>query len=181
MFQGQEVIPAVKDMKDFERILKRNEEFFVVLEVHISQLARMRKLAKEVNKRMILHADLIQGLRSDRYAAEFLCQTIKPAGIISTRSDMLRIAKKNHIMAIQRLFLLDTLALHTSFQLARTVEPDVIELLPGIIPSYIHKVQEETGIDVIAGGLIETEDDVRKALKGGAQAVTTSRRDLWNM
>ncbi|QDI91145.1 glycerol-3-phosphate responsive antiterminator [Salicibibacter halophilus] len=179
MFNGQEVIPAVKAMKDFERVLKRDESFFVVLEVHISQLARMRKAAREAGKKMILHADLVQGLKSDRHAAEFLSQSIKPAGIISTRADMLRIAKKNNILAIQRMFLLDTLALHTSYQLARTVAPDVIELLPGIIPSYIQKVHEETGLDIIAGGLIEAEDDVRVAIEAGAKAVTTSRQDLW--
>ncbi|QQK81079.1 glycerol-3-phosphate responsive antiterminator [Salicibibacter cibi] len=179
VFDGQKIIPAVKEMKDFERVLKREDAFFVVLEVHISQLARMKKAAREAHKKMIIHADLVQGLKSDRYAAEFLSQTIKPAGIISTRGDMLRIAKKNNIMAIQRMFLLDTIALHTSYQLAETVGPDVIELLPGIIPSYIRKVHEETEIDVIAGGLIETDNDVRQAIEGGARAVTTSRQDLW--
>ncbi|WP_425433700.1 glycerol-3-phosphate responsive antiterminator [Natribacillus halophilus] len=179
MFNGQKIIPAVKEMKDFERVLKREEAYFVVLEVHISQLARMRKAAREANKKMILHADLVQGLKSDRHAAEFLSQTIKPAGIISTRADMLRTAKKNSVLAIQRMFLLDTIALHTSYQLARSVEPDVIELLPGIIPSYIRKVHEETGIDIVAGGLIEIERDVRQAIEAGARAVTTSRHDLW--
>ncbi|WP_059104550.1 glycerol-3-phosphate responsive antiterminator [Shouchella shacheensis] len=179
MFNEQKILPAVKAMKDFELVLKREEDFFVVLDVHISKLATMKKQAREAKKQMILHADLVQGLKTDKYAAEFLCQTIKPAGIISTRADMLRTAKKNQMLAIQRLFLLDTLALHTSYQLVKVVEPDVIELLPGIIPSYIEKVNEDTGIDVIAGGLITTGEDVRQALSAGAKAVTTSRHDLW--
>jgi len=179
VFNGQTIIPAVKSMQDFEKVMERDEKYFVVLELHISQLESVRKYAKQAKKKMILHADLVQGLKNDRYAAEFLSQTIKPAGIISTRVDMLKTAKKNNIMAIQRLFLLDTIALHTSMQLAHTVKPDVIELLPGIIPSYIRKVYEETGIDIIAGGLIETERDVKQAIDAGAKAVTTSQQYLW--
>ncbi len=92
---------------------------------------------------------------------------------------MLRIAKKNNILAIQRLFLLDTMAIHTSFQLAETVKPDVIELLPGILPQWISRVREETGIHVIAGGLIESSEDIQLALGAGAEAVTASDQLLW--
>ncbi|MBM7632201.1 glycerol-3-phosphate responsive antiterminator [Geomicrobium sediminis] len=181
MFGSQSILPAVNTMKDFEQVMERDDDFFVVLDIHLSMLTTMRKFANEANKKMLLHADLVQGLKSDRYAAEFICQSIRPAGVISTRANMLKTAKKSNLLAIQRVFLLDTMALNTSYQQIKTVEPDVLEVLPGILPNYIHKVRTETGIDVIAGGLITSEQDVQGALDAGAKAVTTSRKDLWNV
>ncbi|MBM7837434.1 glycerol uptake operon antiterminator [Alkalihalobacillus xiaoxiensis] len=178
-FNGQKILPAIKSMKDFEKIVEGEHTFIVILDMHLSKLASLKKLAREAGKKLIIHADLIQGLKSDRAAAEFLCQVIKPAGLISTRAEVLRVAKKNNVLAIQRVFLLDTLAIETSFQQAKTIKPDIIEMLPGILPQWIERVQKETGIDVVAGGLIESEEDVQRAIQAGASAVTSSNQHLW--
>ncbi|PGT78746.1 MULTISPECIES: glycerol-3-phosphate responsive antiterminator [Bacillaceae] len=182
MFENQQVLPATKSMKDFEQVLSnRNVEFIVMLEVHIAQLDNIMKLAKTYHKKILLHADLIQGLKNDEYSAEFLCQKIKPDGVISTRASVLKTAKKNGILSIQRLFLLDTLAIDTSYSLAQKVQPDFIEVLPGCVPHLIQKVSQETNIPVIAGGLITSHDEVTSVLKAGAHAVTTSRKELWRI
>jgi glycerol uptake operon antiterminator len=88
-------------------------------------------------------------------------------------------AKQKGVYAIQRVFLLDSTALEKSYTIIQKVQPDYIELLPGIIPSFIQEVHQKTGIPVLAGGLIRTEQDVAEALKAGATAVTTSKRELW--
>ena len=178
-FNGQKILPAIKSMKDFDRILKSDSQYVVMLEVHIAQLESIMRYAKSHCKKVILHADLIQGLKNDEYSSEFLCQKIKPDGLISTRGTVLKTAKKNGILSIQRLFLLDTIAIETSYKLAEKVHPDFIEVLPGCVPHLIEKVHVETGIPVIAGGLIITEDEVERVLASGARAVTTSRKDLW--
>lgn len=53
-------------------------------------------------------------------------------------------------------------------------------MLPGIVPQFIKKINEETGIPVIAGGLIYEVDEVKMILEAGAKAITTSRENLWN-
>jgi glycerol uptake operon antiterminator len=179
-FNGQQVLPAVKKLKDFEKVLSTNYDYIVLLDIHIGQLHSLMQYAKMKNKKILLHADLIQGLKNDEYAAEFLCQAFKPAGLISTRGSILRIAKKKGILAIQRLFLLDTIALETSYKLAEKVKPDFIEVLPGVIPHLIKEVNEATGIPIIAGGLLRTEEEVEQVLQAGAIAVTTSRKNLWS-
>ncbi|MDQ0232475.1 glycerol-3-phosphate responsive antiterminator [Metabacillus malikii] len=180
-FNGQGILPAIKTMKDFENILKSDIEYIVMLEVHIAQLESIMKYAKSYHKKVILHADLIQGLKNDEYSTEFLCQKIRPAGLISTRGIVVKTAKKNSILAIQRLFLLDTLALETSYKLAEKVQPDYIEVLPGCVPHLIKKVHSETKIPVIAGGLITNKDEVNEVFAAGAKAVTTSRKELWTL
>lgn len=178
-FNGQKILPAIKKMKDFERILKSDFEYLVMLDLHLTQLASISKYARSHGKKLLLHADLIQGLKNDECSAEFLCQVVKPYGLISTRGAALKTAKKNGVLAIQRLFLLDTIALETSYKLAQRVKPDYIEVLPGIVPQLIIRVQQDTGIDIIAGGLISKKEEITSVLDAGAKAVTTSCEDLW--
>lgn len=70
---------------------------------------------------------------------------IKPAGIISTRSNVIAKAKQKKIYAIQRLFLLDTSAMEKSMEFVGKHKPDFIEVLPGIVPSLIKEIKEKTG------------------------------------
>ncbi|MBP1157394.1 MULTISPECIES: glycerol-3-phosphate responsive antiterminator [unclassified Paenibacillus] len=175
----QSIVPAIRNMKDFDQLLKTDYEFLVLLNAHIAQVKPLVRRASEQGKKMFLHADLIEGLKSDEYATEFLAQEIRPAGIISTRNNVVLTAKKKGLIAIQRLFMLDTLALENSYMQLEKTKPDYVEVLPGIMPHIIREFLEETKIPVLAGGLIRTEEDVRLALEAGATAVTTSRKALW--
>ncbi len=179
-FANQKILPAAKNVKQLEKMLLSNYEYVVLLDTHIGQLQSLVSLATKHKKKVLLHADMIQGLRSDEHAAQFLCQTIKPAGLISTRTPVVKEAKKKSLIAIQRLFLLDSHALETSYRLLDTFKPDYIEVLPGIMPHVIHEVAIKTNIPLLAGGLIRTREEVKLALDAGAIAVTTSDPDIWD-
>ena len=178
-FREQKILPALRNLKQLESLLNSPYEYIVLLEVHISNLKTIKNEADRYNKKIIIHADLIQGLKTDDFAAEFLCNDIRPAGIISTRSNMIMKAKAKGIIAIQRMFLLDTIALEKSYSLIERTKPDYIEILPGVIPQIISEVHERTGISIISGGLIRSEEHVHAALDAGAKAVTTSNQQLW--
>jgi len=178
-FYGQPILPAVRKMKDLEKLIEMKYAYFVLLDSHISRVQSVVNLAKANGKKALLHADLIEGLKNDEYAAEFLCQVVQPAGIISTKSNVIMKAKQNGLLAIQRLFLLDTSALEKGCSLLQRTKPDYAEVLPGVIPSVIAEVCEKTGIPIFAGGLIRSVEDVERALSAGASAVTTSDRSLW--
>ncbi len=178
-FAGQTILPAARHMKDFEKIMESSYEYGVFLDTHVGQLKSVYDMAHKRNKKMFLHADLVQGLKSDEYATEYLCQEIRPAGLISTRSSVILKAKQKGVIAIQRIFLLDTNALEKSYSLLEKTKPDFIEVLPGAIPKMITEVYERTRIPILAGGLIRSVEDVKLALEAGATAVTTSNHDLW--
>jgi glycerol uptake operon antiterminator len=180
-FQNQRLLPAAKSVKDFEKLLESSYEYIVMLDCHLAQLPPLMRLAHQHQKKVILHVDLIQGLKNDEYAAEFLCQMVKPAGLISTRTPVVQVAKKRKIIAIQRVFLLDTHALETSYRLLQLSQPDYIEVLPGIIPHVIKEVAEITKIPILAGGLIRTKQELESALEAGAVAITSSNRKLWHV
>ncbi|MDN7244569.1 glycerol-3-phosphate responsive antiterminator [Planococcus shenhongbingii] len=179
MFDLKGVLPVLRNMKEFERLLSSEHEYIIFLEVRLSQLKALVQAAKKAEKKVVLHIDLIQGLKADAYGIEYLVREVKPDGIVSTRSNVIALAKKNKLMTIQRLFLLDSHALEHNIKLINQVKPDYIEILPGIIPSVIEEVHEQTGIPVIAGGLIRTEKDIQLAYEGGAVAISTSQAELW--
>lgn len=179
-FYGQEIIPAMQKMEDLEKLMVSNYTYIIVLEVHVSRLKPIFQMAQAHNKKLILHMDLVHGLKSDEYATEFVCQELKPFGIISTKSSVILKAKQKGVTAIQRMFLIDSYALEKSYKLIEKTKPDFIEVLPGAIPQMITEVKTQLKIPIFAGGLIRTMEEVQNALNAGAEAVTTSRKELWN-
>lgn len=174
-----DVIPAIRNLKDFEKVLKTDHPKIIFLETRLSQVESTVKYAKQHGKEVFMHVDLIQGLKVDEYGLEYLVNNVKVDGIISTRANVISFAKKRNIIGIQRLFALDSHALDHNLDICRKIKPDYIEVLPGILPDIIKEIQNSTGIPVIAGGLIRTQNDVDKAIEYGAHAVTTSNTKLW--
>ncbi len=103
-FHNQPILPAIRNMKQFDEFLNSSFSYGVILDIHLGQLKGVIKEAQKHGKNMMVHVDLIQGIKHDEYGAEFICQDIKPAGIISTRSNVIAKAKQKKIYAIQRLF-----------------------------------------------------------------------------
>ncbi|WP_214820024.1 MULTISPECIES: glycerol-3-phosphate responsive antiterminator [unclassified Exiguobacterium] len=179
MIQGQSILPAIRDMRDLERFLSSELEVGVLLEIHMSRLEPIFKLLEKHQKKVFIHMDLIQGMKADEFATEYVCQTYRPFGVISTKGNVIVRAKQNHVLTVQRLFLIDSTSLEKSIKHIERSKPDYIEVLPGIVPKYIRRIQERTGIPVFAGGLIETTEEVDAALAAGASVITTSNRKLW--
>ncbi len=85
------------------------------------------------------------------------------------------------LVAVQRFFLLDSMALENiEKDLARDAS-DLIEVLPGLMPKMIRRLVQDTGKPVIAGGLISDKEDVTGALGAGAVAVSTTNPAVWSM
>lgn len=181
MDELKNVLPALRNMKDFERLLKSDHNYIVLLETRLGQLKALVSAIKKEQKKVLVHADLIHGLKTDDYGMEYLIREVKPDGIVSTRGKVISLAKKNNLLAIQRLFILDSQALDHNVKIINRTNPDYIEVLPGVIPSVINEIHLKTGIPVIAGGLIRSKDDIQSAYGGGAVAVSTSEPKLWDL
>ena len=175
------VIPAVRKLKGFEQALASKHQWIVILEVRLGQLRSVIDHAKRANKKVLLHIDLVQGLKADEYGLEFLINDLKVEGIVSTRGSVIELAKKRGVLAVQRMFLLDSLSLQTDVRIGTKFLPDYIEVLPGKLPEIIKEIHEQIDIPIIAGGLINEPIDVENAYEAGAIAVSTSRKVLWDL
>jgi glycerol uptake operon antiterminator len=178
-FNQQFIVPAIRDLKNLDKFLQSPYQYGVILEIHIAQLKHVMELIKKHNKKVLIHADLIHGLKNDEYSTEYLCQEIKPFGIISTRMNVIQKAKQRGIMGILRVFLIDSYALEKSLAILSKGCPDYIEVLPGTLTGTIREVAQNVKVPILAGGFIRTIEDVKQTLEAGAIAVTTSNVDLW--
>lgn len=177
---AQTILPAARNLKEFDELLESCYERIILLNAHVAQVKPLGNRARAFGKKLLIHADLIDGLKSDEYAMEFIAQEGKPEGIITTRNNVILAAKKKGLVCIQRLFLIDTMALESSLAQLERTKPDYVEVLPGVIPHLIEEIIARTQIPVIAGGFIRTKEDVDRALQAGATSVTTSRKELWS-
>ncbi|MBT2727271.1 glycerol-3-phosphate responsive antiterminator [Bacillus sp. ISL-75] len=178
-FFGQKVLPAIRKIEDVEKMMISNYEYLVILDLHVSRLKPIFQMAKANHKKLIIHMDLIHGLKSDEYSTEFICQEFKPFGLISTKGSVILKARQKGVISVQRLFLLDTSSIEKSFALIERTQPDFIEVLPGIMPKIIKDIRNRTQREVFAGGFIDTIEEVEQAFAAGAITVTTSKKDLW--
>lgn len=181
MLANQQILPAIRDLRDLEVFIKSDIQVAVLLEVHVGRLQAIFNLLQQHEKRVFVHIDLIQGMKADEYATEYVCQTYRPYGVISTKGSVIAKAKQLGVLTVQRLFLIDSTSLERSYRLIARTQPDFIEVLPGLVPTYIRAVHEKTGIPVFAGGLVTTPLEVETALDAGATVVTTSNRSLWKL
>lgn len=178
-FFGQKVLPAIRKIEDIEKMMASNYEYIVILDLHVSRLKPIFQLAKVHNKKLIIHMDLVHGLKSDEYSTEFICQEYKPFAVISTKGNVIQKARQKGIKSIQRMFLLDTSSIEKSVALMERVQPDFIEVLPGIMPKLIRDIRKRTDREIFAGGLIDSIEEVEQAYAAGAITITTSNKTLW--
>ena len=82
------------------------------------------------------------------------------------------------LYTILRVFVLDSMAFKNIDNLIRTGNPDVLEILPGVMPKIIKKVCKMLPIPIIAGGLISEREDVLEALDAGAISVSSTNPDV---
>lgn len=170
----QKIIPAISTMKEFEKFLETKDTYGILMDFHIGLVEDAIKRAHEKKKKIILHLDLIKGLSSDESGCEYACQYLKADGVISTKGKVVETAKRNRKTAILRLFLIDSKSLEKGLALCEAVQPDYMEILPGLACSMIPYIKEKTKCPIMCGGLIRTRQQMLACIEAGAFAVTIS-------
>lgn len=179
--QNNPIIAAVNDLSKLEAAIQSPSEIVFLLTGNILNLKEIVKRVKGKGMDIYIHLDLMDGFSKDAIALRYIHEHIRPDGIITTKSNLVKFAREMNIFAIQRLFMIDSLSLETGIKSIHNIRPNAIEILPGIMPKVIKKINLETKTPVIAGGLIIDKEDIIESLKAGAVAVSTSKEKLWSM
>ena len=175
------MIAAVKDDAGLAKALDSDCQVIFLLYGTILNVENLVQQVHSRNKICFVHLDLVEGLSNRDIAVDGIVKLCHPDGIISTRAPLIRRAQQLGLMAIQRMFLLDSMSLQNIISQIDSIRPDFIEVLPGIIPSVIREITERTTTPLIAGGLIRSKQDVIQALQAGVIAVSTSCQAVWKM
>ncbi len=175
------IIAAISDINELDNAISSPCKIVFLLTGDILNIEEIVSTLRKHDKLVYIHMDLIGGLSKDTTAMKYINSAVKPDGIITTKSNLIKAAKDLGIFTIQRLFLLDSLSLVSGINSIRSIRPDVVEILPGIMPKVIKEIGEKTNIPVVAGGLIRDKADVIDSLNAGAIGISTSNRDVWYM
>ena len=179
------IIAAVKNDEGLKTALGEDVEIIFVLYGDICSISRIVKEIKAASKVAMVHVDLITGLNNSKdVCLDFIKNNTEADGIITTKSNLISHAKELGLSTVLRYFILDSLALQNIEKQARAqgVKPDVIEFLPGnVLQKMIRRINKDSRVPVIAGGLIADKDDDMNALEGGAIAISTTNEDVWGL
>ncbi|MBP3918715.1 MAG: glycerol-3-phosphate responsive antiterminator [Clostridia bacterium] len=175
------VIAAVRKASEISylSVPENSTEIVFILHATLSDAKTQTTAAKAAGKLVFLHADLIEGLSPDTEAMRYLRQTTPADGIISTRSGVIRCAKDAGFLTVQRFFVVDSQAEETVLRTVSQTNPDCIELMPGLIFPVMKRLTKRLSQPMIAGGLIQTKEQILTLLSAGACGVSTSCRALW--
>lgn len=173
------IIAAVKDNADIEYVIKTDVKVIFMLFGSILTIKDTVSLLKEKGKKVYVHIDLVDGLGRDEEAVKFL-KGVGVDGIITTKPTLIKAIKNEDLVAIQRLFMLDSRSLETGIKSIVEERPDAVEIMPGLASKVIGIIHKKIKIPVIVGGLICDKTDIINALSNGAIAISTSKKELWN-
>lgn len=178
--ESSPLIPAVKNDAGLSKSLTCDQRVIFVLYGDICSIGGIVDKIRHQGKRAIVHADLIAGLGSKEAAVDYLHQ-IGADGIISTRPGFIKRGRELGLFTIHRFFVFDSLSLQNVAKSAAISRPDIVEILPGLMPKVIARVCEAVEAPVICGGLIEDKNDVMAALGAGAMAISSTDQAVWEL
>jgi len=172
------IIAAPRTDEAFYKALKSPVEIIIILNGNIETVEEYITKAHTSGKKILIHIDLCAGLGKDSYALSHL-KKIGADGIASTKSQLIKSAKELGLITLQRFFIVDSQSLLTAYENIRQTKPDMIEIMPGIMPEIIREIKTKIALPVIAGGLISKREDIIEALSSGASGISTGKENLW--
>lgn len=173
------VIAAVKEEEGLKKSLSSDIQIIFILHGDLVTIPDMVDRIKAAGKLAIVHIDLISGLSSKEVAVDFIKKNTKADGIISTKMPIIKRAKELGLVTVFRFFVIDSMAFDNIKKQFDIVQPDLVEILPGLMPKIIKIMTKLVSVPVIAGGLIAEKADVIAAIEAGAISISSTNQETW--
>lgn len=173
------IIAAVRDAKQLELATKTDVDVIFMLAPNIAELKSHVDTVHAAGKKIFIHLDLAEGIGKDEYGIRFVKEQ-GADGIISTRANIIKLARKVGIRTVQRFFIVDSQSVQTTVETAASSKADMIEVMPGTVSKVIRLLKNKLDMPIVAGGLLETAGEIEEAIACGARAVSTGKKELWS-
>jgi glycerol uptake operon antiterminator len=174
------IVAAIHHEEALESALKSDVAIVFLLTSNIMTVKETTARIKSAGKRVFIHVDLVEGLSRDLMGLRYICETAEPDGIITTKSQLVKACKNMNVLAIQRIFMIDSHNFDSGVKSVLECVPDAVEILPGIMPTVTRQFVQKVNKPVITGGLITTKEDIINSLNAGASGVSTTETSIWN-
>ncbi len=173
------LIKAISDLNNLDEAIRAPGQFIFLLTGSIMELEEVVARCHESGAYVFLHLDLIKGFSRDSEALKYIKNVIKADGVISTKHSLLKAARAEGLIVVQRMFMLDSSSFEAALTSLKSLKPDAVEIIPGVMPKIIKRTAKKIRVPIITGGFIETKDEIITCLKAGAASISTSAVDLW--
>ena len=179
MIKGR-IIAAARNKEEFLAAVNSDTDIVFMLAPNISDLKEQADLIHKAGKKLFIHLDLAEGIGKDEYGIRYAKEQ-GTDGIISTRTNIIKLAKKEKLFTVQRFFAVDSQSVNTIIESAKSSGADMIEIMPGTLSKVIQRLKKELDKPIVAGGLIETKEEVEDAFSSGAAAISTGKTEFWKV
>ncbi|PSL46952.1 glycerol uptake operon antiterminator [Salsuginibacillus halophilus] len=175
------VIAGIKDEEALKQALKSDCAAVFILKSTLMNVTDYVDRIKAAGKKAFVHVDLMEGASSKETVLEYLQKMTQADGIISTKAQMVKLARKYGFITIHRFFLMDSMSYHNIDKQIAHSEPDFIEICPGGMTKTIGWVKEKVDTPILASGLVCDKEDVVAALSKGALGVSSTNTEVWEL
>lgn len=182
LIEANPVIAAIKDDTGL-RTCCTCEDIKVVFILYgdICDIEKIVRQVKQAGKIAMVHVDLMEGLSGKEIVVDYIKAHTQADGIISTRPALIKRGRELGLYTTLRTFILDSMSYENIPKQIANAKPDMLEILPGLMPKIIKRVTKIAKVPVIAGGLISDREDVLNALSAGAISVSSTNPVVWRM
>ena len=175
---NSKVIAAVRNDAELKDAIKSDVCIIFMLAPNIEDIKLQAELVHSAGKKIFIHIDLAVGIGKDEYGMRFV-KNVGVDGVISTRTNMIKMASKLNMHTVQRFFIVDSHSIDTSIEALNQSKAEMIEIMPGTLSKVISRMKDKIDVPIIAGGLIETKAEIDGVLSCGAAAISTGKKEFW--
>ncbi|MGL6108015.1 glycerol-3-phosphate responsive antiterminator [Romboutsia sp.] len=180
LLESNPIIGAVKNDESLEIAAKSECEIVFLLTGDIVTLKHKISYLHKYGKKVFVHVDMITGISSSPIIVDYIKKELNLDGIITTKTNIVKRAIEIELNVVQRFFFIDSMSLENAIESLRKVKPQAIEIMPGIVPKLVKKINKVyPNIPIICGGLIDEKEEIINALSSGAMAVSLSKTEMW--
>lgn len=174
------IIGAIKNDENLEDVAKSDCDIVFLLNGDILNLKKIIEYLHKYDKKVFVHIDMISGIASNPVIVDYIKREVKLDGIITTKTNIVKRALELNLDVVQRFFFIDSMSLENAIESLRKVKPQAIEIMPGIMPKIVKRINKTyPNIPIICGGLIDEKEEAINILSCGAMAVSTTDKSIW--
>ncbi|MGL5330350.1 MAG: glycerol-3-phosphate responsive antiterminator [Peptostreptococcaceae bacterium] len=178
-----EINPIIGAIKNDENIVKVSEsdcDIVFLLNGDIMTIKEKIQYLKKYDKKVFIHIDMISGISSSPIVVDYIKRELDVDGIITTKTNIVKRALEINLDVVQRFFFIDSMSLENAIESLRKVKPQAIEIMPGILPKVVKRINKVyPNIPIICGGLIDEKEEIINILSSGAMVVSTTNDKIW--
>lgn len=174
------VIAAVRQMKDLEIALHSSTKVIFLMGGSLLEIGPITQKVQALGKHIFIHVELIKGLGKDKEAIHYIATSVKPEGIVSTKPQLIKAAASYRISTVLQVFMIDSQAFDSGLKSISSVNPDAVEIMPGLMPRVAAQVKSHLDTPVITAGLIKLPQEVEMMVHSGCHGVAVSEKELWD-